>query len=362
MPRHAFELEGVDEAFGRTDLAKLAVERVFVAILVVLDKASGATRPSVQRLDRRRQPARTPPVRNVVAVGMRLEDQLTGRVGDPRGADDGGRGQQHDRSLWSRRCHADRVLLASPSRRSTDRSGVHMHSHRFDTLTRSLVPSRSRRHVIGNVVVALACWTKPLVVAGRRKRKKKRRKKKSGPGRITVTKTFTNQAPITIPAGAPNDTFGKASPYPSVINVAGFANGRITRVTVTLHGFSFAGAPNDVDILLVATHLPGNDALIMSDVGGTTPVQSLTLTLDDQAAATLPTPLVSSGTFKPTNNGASDSFPAPAPTPTGNVALSVFNNGNPNGTWQLWVFDDLATDVGSIAGGWSLQISAEVVA
>ena len=116
----------------------------------------------------------------------------------------------------------------------------------------------------------------------------------------------------------------------------------------------FVDNPNDVNVLLVATHLPGNDALVMCGVGGGTAVQALTLTLDDQAAAPLPTPLVS-GTFKPTSIGvAVDTFSAPAPAPSGNVALSVFNNGNPNGTWQLWVVDDSSTDVGSIAGGWSV--------
>jgi hypothetical protein len=38
------------------------------------------------------------------------------------------------------------------------------------------------------------------------------------------------------------------------------------------------------------------------------------------------------------------------------VALTTFNNINPNGLWKLYVIDDAAVDGGSIAGGWSLQL------
>jgi hypothetical protein len=52
------------------------------------------------------------------------------------------------------------------------------------------------------------------------------------------------------------------------------------------------------------------------------------------------------------------SFPDPAPAGLyASPSLSVFNGSNPNGTWQLYVIDDAAGDVGSITG-WSLDISA----
>ena len=65
-------------------------------------------------------------------------------------------------------------------------------------------------------------------------------------------------------------------------------------------------------------------------------------------------PLVS-GTFKPTNIGAGDVFPVPAPAPTGGSALSVFTGTNPNGTWNLWVDDQFAPDGGSLSG-WCLNV------
>ena len=63
-----------------------------------------------------------------------------------------------------------------------------------------------------------------------------------------------------------------------------------------------------------------------------------------------------SGTFKPTNYSAGDTFPDPAPPPSGTSDLSVFDGSDANGTWSLYVVDDLITDAGTIASGWSLSI------
>jgi len=185
----------------------------------------------------------------------------------------------------------------------------------------------------------------------------------TGPARTRITRTFTNNAPITISPGPDNG--GKAvatpaTPYPAIIEVSGFTNGTILDVNLTLHALSHT-FPGDVDVLL-AGPVPGLNAFLMSDVGANAVVSNITLTVDDQAAAGLPTPLVP-GTFKPADGASSlgtDTFPAPAPTPSGNVALSVFNTSNPNGAWHLFVVDDSGGDGGSIAGGWSLEITAEV--
>src|SRR6185436_17924800 len=83
------------------------------------------------------------------------------------------------------------------------------------------------------------------------------------------------------------------------------------------------------------------------------------LTFDDAAAASLPDATqISGGTFKPTNfDTTTDVFPAPAPAAGATVAMSVFNGTNPNGTWSLYVRDDLGVDVGSISGGWAINIT-----
>ncbi|MGB8508187.1 MAG: HYR domain-containing protein, partial [Pyrinomonadaceae bacterium] len=170
----------------------------------------------------------------------------------------------------------------------------------------------------------------------------------------TTTTTFSNSSSITIADSAAQPT--RAVPYPSDITVAGL-NGSVQKVTVTLNNLSHT-FPDDVDILLVA---PGGQvATIFSDVGGSTAANNVTLTLDDAALSSLPdTGPLTSGTFKPSNFGAPlDIFPTPAPAPTGAAALSVFNGGAPNGTWSLYVVDDLSGDAGQITGGWSISLTS----
>ncbi len=171
----------------------------------------------------------------------------------------------------------------------------------------------------------------------------------------TVVATYTFTGPFVLPGSGP------ANPYPVPINVTGLKKGKIKDVNVILNGFSY-DVPDDIDILLVASHLPGRDAIIMSDVGDAQPASNVNLTLDDDAATSLPDngPLVS-GTFKPTNieSGVPDVFPPPAPAASGNNALSVFNGQKANGEWQLYINDAPGNGPGSIAS-WSLEITAKV--
>jgi hypothetical protein len=252
--------------------------------------------------------------------------------------------------------------------------------HRVDFPFRSLSESGTRRGLTrclgGLTLAAPFALYGPSATDGKGKRKKKRKKGRkgkkptglailptTGPVRKTVTRTFDNGNEIKIPAIG--TTIGPAAPYAtSYIEVTGFTNGRILDVNVTLQGFNHE-IPEDVDILLTAQHLPGQNALVMSDAGGLElfPESNLFLTLDDQAAAPLSQagPLVH-GTFKPANytGAGSDDFPFPAPPPSGNAALSVFNGINPNGIWYLFVVDDFVGAVGNIWIGWSLEITAEV--
>ena len=102
----------------------------------------------------------------------------------------------------------------------------------------------------------------------------------------------------------------------------------------------------------------------MSDVGGSADAVNLNLNLDDAAAAALPDagPLVSN-TFRPNNIGVGDTFAAPAPvgpylSPPAATFASAFNGTNPNGTWSLYVTDDVGGDVGNFNGGWQLSITS----
>jgi subtilisin-like proprotein convertase family protein len=192
--------------------------------------------------------------------------------------------------------------------------------------------------------------SKDKLSAKRRSNAKRRRPRR--PKYKTVTRTFSNATPITIPT-----TAGPANPFPSEIKVAGLKRGRLLDVNVTLSGFSHT-YPDDVDVLLESPNL--RRAVIMSDVGGSEDVSNLTIKLDDQAAALLPpNSLLGSGSFRPTNDGLADAFPPPA-APSSDVALSTFNGINPNGTWRLYIVDDASPDGGNLAGGWSLKIKARV--
>lgn len=167
---------------------------------------------------------------------------------------------------------------------------------------------------------------------------------------------YRNPALITI-----NDN-AAASPYPSAIAVPTTA-GTITKVTVTIYGLTHA-RQNDLDILLVGPL--GQKVLLMSDVGAGASVANVNLTFDDVAPTSLTTDAVpiTTGTYKPSNNGTPDTFTLPAPAEPYGSTLSVFNGTNPAGTWSLYVMDDRAINTGSISGGWrlSLQTTAPPVA
>ncbi|MCP5489360.1 MAG: S8 family serine peptidase [Verrucomicrobia bacterium] len=160
-----------------------------------------------------------------------------------------------------------------------------------------------------------------------------------------VTVTNANVSAITL-----NDD-STASPYPSTIQVAGLA-GTVSKITVTLVGFSHT-YPSDLDIVL--TSPDGRRATLLGAAGGDASVSGLTITFDDDAEATVGTPMTS-GTFKPSGNVSE--MPAPAPAAPYTTSLSEFIGGTPNGTWSLYAVDAAAGDSGSIASGWRIAVTA----
>ena len=175
------------------------------------------------------------------------------------------------------------------------------------------------------------------------------------PFNLPATNTFANTNVIIIP------DHGPATPYPSIITVSNLA-GVVSHATVTLSNFNHQ-FPNDVEILLVAPS--GQNVVLMSGTGGGSSVSNLMLTFDDAASASLPVssditvaPLAS-GTFLPTDYGLKLPFPSPAPAKTTASTLSGALDGVvANGNWTLYVFDNSAGDDGSIANGWSLNLTS----
>ncbi len=170
---------------------------------------------------------------------------------------------------------------------------------------------------------------------------------------LPATASFANTNAIAIP------DHGGATPYPSTILVSGLT-GLVSKVTVALNGLTHA-FPDDVDVLLVGP--TGQKLVVMSDAGGGYPVTNVTLTLDNTAAAMLPSATqIASGDYQPTDYETGDPFPSPAPAGAAGADFSAFDGSEPNGTWSLYVVDDATGDAGTIAGGWSLTLTTVITA
>lgn len=148
------------------------------------------------------------------------------------------------------------------------------------------------------------------------------------------------------------------SPYPSTIEVSGLPDVLLkTRVIVTVGAFS----PADVDLLLVAPG--GQKSILMSDAcGGTsTPLQSASLTFDDEAPNALPPDgPCPSGEYRPLDNPPADTFPPPAPSTASVATLAPFLLVPPNGTWSLFLVDDTPATSFSGVSGWALELLPKV--
>jgi subtilisin-like proprotein convertase family protein len=169
----------------------------------------------------------------------------------------------------------------------------------------------------------------------------------------TASTVFTNSAIVNI-----NDRIATSTPYGTTINVSG-ETGVITDLNVTLTGLSHT-FPSDIDILLVS---PNGKGLVLLSDAGSLPVTNADLTFDDSAPNNVPSGSFTTGTFKPTDSQGGDirdTFPDPAPLRNyhaNNAPLSNFNGFNPNGDWTLYIVDDNSTNSGTLAGGWSLDIT-----
>src|SRR5262249_38060668 len=145
---------------------------------------------------------------------------------------------------------------------------------------------------------------------------------------VSQVTSFTNSGFITIPSS------GAATPYPSTITVSGLTP-NIQKVTVTLNQVLHT-QPHDIEIVLLSPG--GQTTWLMSNSGGINVINNFVLAFDNAASASLPNQgQIVSGTFKPTHYPPDDVLPAPAPAGPYVADLSIFNGGDPNGTWQLFV-------------------------
>lgn len=182
-----------------------------------------------------------------------------------------------------------------------------------------------------------------------------------GTGSSSEIVFFTTQGGLHCNSGSvtiPNS--GTGSPYPSTLTVSG-EPASPTELRLRLQGLTHT-YPDDLDLLVVGP--AGQNLVVMSDVGGSSGVSGITLTLDDGASALLPDAgSLATGSYRPSNVGAGDSFSVPAPpgphnnpAPAGaSTLMSTLGSGNPNGTWSLYLVDDASGDSGSLAS-WCVEI------
>ena len=144
-------------------------------------------------------------------------------------------------------------------------------------------------------------------------------------------------------------------PYPSNLVVAGVPVSATVQ-SVQLNGVNHTFL-DDVDIVLQSPS--GTNVISMSDAGGLNDGINSVWTFNDAAGAMSDAGAIPSGTYRPTNYGATDPFVAPGPgsltqaTPT----LSSFGTATHNGTWKLFIVDDLGGDIGNLANNWSITFT-----
>ena len=146
-----------------------------------------------------------------------------------------------------------------------------------------------------------------------------------------LTVVFTNTDGITIPV------IGPATPYPSIITVAGIS-GSVSALRVGIVGFTHT-FPLDVKVCLMAPN--GNVATLMGSVGGSFAVSNIDLSFDDEAATALARyNEIVPGNYHPADDGIGTN-------------LKALTDGEVNGDWKLLVWDGTDEDGGSIQS-WAL--------
>jgi len=169
-----------------------------------------------------------------------------------------------------------------------------------------------------------------------------------------TTISFANPDPISIP------TAGKADTYPSSIAVSGIVE-TVVDVNVTLSGLYHSYSD---DLYFVLEGPSGQSIVLWNDAGGSTSLFNASIVFDDEAAGAIPDfGLFGSGSYQVSQYGsipgAADTAPAPDPGFGGNLAN--FDGLDPNGTWNLYAYDDANGDYGTLSGGWSLTFETQPI-
>jgi len=162
---------------------------------------------------------------------------------------------------------------------------------------------------------------------------------------------------ITLPGSATN-TMGPASRYPATIHVRGEPTNGLSRVEVVLRNLRHA-CPADLDILLVSPS--GAKIMLMSDAGGSSAVTNATLVFHPwwqgypYPPETDAIPSDWTSHYTPKNYGDQETQVPGAPQGPYSTELNDLLGTDPNGVWQLFIYDDKIGQTGVLQDSWSLQ-------
>ncbi len=168
-------------------------------------------------------------------------------------------------------------------------------------------------------------------------------------GNSTALSASAANVAVTRSGGAVSIVNGGSSPYPSTFSISGWPTSGVTVTSVTLNGM-LHNNPTDIDILLRSPN--GTNVVLMSDVGGGANLTGNDYTFQDGASA-MTGSFNASGTYAPTNSGASDTYTTLGTVTQGSPSLASFS-GNPNGTWGLYAMDDNNNGTNGSLTGWSV--------
>lgn len=171
------------------------------------------------------------------------------------------------------------------------------------------------------------------------------------------TAYFVNPTQISIPG----TYIGRATPYPSSINVSGLS-GTVAKASVLLIDVSAGGNIDALDLALVGPS--GEKILLWSDACGTTGFMDREFAFDDSAQTFLSNSgACAADTYLPSNyfDAPDDDLSAGGgPAPPYDNRLSFFNGTSPNGSWSLYAYSDTSADFIRI-GAWELTLDIQPV-
>ena len=162
---------------------------------------------------------------------------------------------------------------------------------------------------------------------------------------VKPTLTVSNFQAITIP------DLSLATPFPSSNVVAGLV-GTASGAIATLNGFTHT-FPADVTAVLVN---PNRVGLVLFSRAGNSNAVNLNISFSDAAFDLFGNGGMTNGIYRPIGGTPSGSFATNIPALIYTNTLAQLARGAGNGSWNLYIYDDVGGDAGRISGGWSLRL------